>query len=84
VGARPVARPQVRQLPQAPRSEATIGRPAGEEIAGHRFASVAALGLPLVSRIDGPLSSEVDPIDWTIFRGLIFAPEAAPISRDFT
>ena len=27
---------------------------------------------------------EVDPIDWTIFRGLIFAPEAAPISRNFT
>jgi hypothetical protein len=26
----------------------------------------------------------VDPIDWTIFKGRIFAPEAALISRDFT
>src|SRR5258707_12887708 len=28
--------------------------------------------------------SVVDPIDWTIFKGRIFAREAAPISRDFT
>jgi hypothetical protein len=30
------------------------------------------------------VQGEVDPTDWTIFRGRIFAPEAAPIERDFT
>jgi hypothetical protein len=36
-------------------------------------------------RAAGPGGSVVvDPIDWTIFRGRIFAREAAPISRDFT
>jgi len=32
----------------------------------------------------GTARREVDPIDWTIFRGLIFASEAAPIARDST
>ena len=34
--------------------------------------------------VSGGGLSVVDPIDWTIFKGRIFAPEAAPISRDFS
>jgi hypothetical protein len=43
-----------------------------------------ALALLLAVAAPAFAGQEVDPIDRTIFRGLIFAPEAAPIARDFT